>query len=78
MQALEIFGPAANVTLLERPLRSVTLVAVSVVASLADTQRRREWALLGNLGMHPGMLASIFAASAVGGEALLATVRPAG
>src|SRR6266576_7116744 len=27
VQALEIFGPAANVTLLERPLRPVTLVA---------------------------------------------------
>jgi PAS domain S-box-containing protein len=32
VQALEIFGPTANVTLLERPLRSVTLIAAVKVA----------------------------------------------
>src|SRR5689334_9157937 len=41
VQALEIFGPAANVTLLERPLRSVTLVAAAKVA-LRARRRQRE------------------------------------
>jgi len=39
--ALEIFGPAANVTLLERPLRAVTLVA-TVKAALRARRRQRE------------------------------------
>lgn len=39
--ALEIFGPAANITLLERPLRSVTLVAAVKVA-LRSRRRQRE------------------------------------
>jgi signal transduction histidine kinase/ActR/RegA family two-component response regulator len=38
--ALEIFGPAANVSLLERPLRAVTLVAAVKAALRA---RRRQW-----------------------------------
>jgi PAS domain-containing protein len=41
LQALEIFGPAANVTLLERPLRAVTLVATVKVA-LRARRRQRE------------------------------------
>ena len=41
VQALEIFGPAANITLLERPLRSVTLVAAAKVA-LRARRRQRE------------------------------------
>jgi PAS domain S-box-containing protein len=40
-QALEVFGPAANVTLLERPLRPVTLVAAVKVA-LRARRRQRE------------------------------------
>jgi len=39
VQALEIFGPAANVTLLERPLRSVTLIAAAKVAVRARTRQ---------------------------------------
>ncbi len=39
--ALEIFGPAANVTLLERPLSSVTLIAATKVA-LRARRRQRE------------------------------------
>ena len=39
LQALEIFGPMANVTLLERPLRGVTLVAAVKAAVRA---RRRQ------------------------------------
>jgi len=41
IRALEIFGPAANVTLLERPLRIVTLVAAVKVA-LRARRRQRE------------------------------------
>src|SRR5207253_5677444 len=37
--ALEIFGPAANVTLLERPLRPVTLIAAVKVAVRARTRQ---------------------------------------
>jgi PAS domain S-box-containing protein len=37
--ALEIFGPAANVTLLERPLRPVTLIAAVKVALRARTRQ---------------------------------------
>ena len=40
-QALELFGPAANVTLLERPLRTVTLIAAVKVA-LRARRRQRE------------------------------------
>jgi PAS domain S-box-containing protein len=39
VQALEVFGPAANVTLLERPLRSVTLIAAVKVAVRARTRQ---------------------------------------
>jgi len=41
IHALEIFGPAANVSLLERPLRTVTLVAATTVA-LRARRRQRE------------------------------------
>ena len=41
LQALEIFGPGANVTLLERPLRAVTLVA-GVKVALRARRRQRE------------------------------------
>src|SRR3954468_3738601 len=41
IQALEIFGPAANVTLLERPLRSVTLLSAAKFA-LRARHRQRE------------------------------------
>jgi PAS domain S-box-containing protein len=41
VQALEIFGPAANVTLLERPLRAITLVAAAKFA-LRARRRQRE------------------------------------
>jgi PAS domain S-box-containing protein len=41
LQAVEVFGPAANVTLLERPLRSVTLVA-AVKAALRARGRQLE------------------------------------
>jgi signal transduction histidine kinase/ActR/RegA family two-component response regulator len=40
-QALEIFGPTANVSLLERPLRSVTLVA-AVKSGLRARRRQRQ------------------------------------
>src|SRR3954465_11874302 len=39
VQTLEIFGPAANVTLLERPLRSVTLISAVKVAVRARTRQ---------------------------------------
>ena len=39
IQAVEIFGPAANVTLLERPLRPVTLSAAVTVAVRARTRQ---------------------------------------
>lgn len=41
VQALETFGPAANVSLLERPLRAVTLVA-AVKAALRARRRQRQ------------------------------------
>ncbi len=41
IQALETFGPAANVILLERPLRSVTLVAAAKVALRARRRQRQ-------------------------------------
>jgi signal transduction histidine kinase len=40
-QALEIFGPAANVSLLERPLRMVTMVA-AVKAAMRARRRQRQ------------------------------------
>ena len=40
VQVLEIFGPAANVTLLERPLRGVTLIAGVKVAVRARRRQR--------------------------------------
>src|SRR4029079_12223785 len=39
VQALAIFGPTANVTLLERPLRSVTLIAAVKVAVRARSRQ---------------------------------------
>jgi PAS domain S-box-containing protein len=39
VQALETFGPAANVTLLERPLRAVTLIAAVKVALRARSRQ---------------------------------------
>ena len=39
VQALEIFGPTANVTLLEQPLRAVTLAAAVKVAVRARTRQ---------------------------------------
>src|SRR5437868_1071431 len=39
VEAVEIFGPAANVTLLERPLRPVTLIAAVKVAMRARTRQ---------------------------------------
>src|ERR1043166_8828923 len=41
VHALEIFGPATNVTLLERPLPTVTLVAAVKVAVRARTRQRQ-------------------------------------
>jgi PAS domain S-box-containing protein len=40
LQILEIFGPSANVTLLERPLRAVTLIAAVKVAVRARRRQR--------------------------------------
>ncbi len=40
LEASEIFGPTASVTLLERPLRAVTLVAAARVALRARRQQR--------------------------------------
>jgi PAS domain S-box-containing protein len=53
---LEIFGPAVNVTLLERPLRTVTLVAAAKTAMRAR-QRQREVRDL--IASHDTVLASI-------------------
>lgn len=56
VQALEIFGPAANVTLLERPLRSVTLVAA---AKFALRARRRQREVRDLLQQRDAILSSI-------------------
>lgn len=45
--------------------------AVAVMAGVAETSRRHEWALLGNLMVRPQILAGIFAASAMAGEVVL-------
>jgi PAS domain S-box-containing protein len=55
-QALRVFGPTANVTLLERPLRSVTLVAAAKVALRA---RRRQRQVRDLLAERERILASI-------------------
>ena len=56
VQALEVFGPAANVSLLERPLRAVTLVAAVKVALRA---RRRQRQLRDLIAERETVLASI-------------------
>src|SRR6266436_365857 len=56
LQALEIFGPAANVTLLERPLRAVTLVAAVKVALRA---RNRQFQVRDLIAERETILASI-------------------
>lgn len=55
-QALEIFGPAANVTLLERPLRPVTLVAAVKVGVRA---RKRQLQVRDLIAERETILASI-------------------
>ncbi len=66
LQALEIFGPTANVALLERPLRAVTLVAAAKVALRA---RRRQREVRDLLQQRDTVLASISDAfSAIDGE----------
>lgn len=56
VQALRVFGPAANVSLLERPLRIVTLVAALKTASRA---RRRQWEVRDLLIARENALASL-------------------
>ena len=57
---------------LRTPLGTALLLAMlTVTAGIADTSRRHEWALLGNLMVRPLALAGIFAASAVAGEVVL-------
>jgi PAS domain S-box-containing protein len=56
MRALEIFGPAANVILLERPLRGVTLIATLKMALRA---RRRQREVRDLLQQRETLLASI-------------------
>ena len=66
VRALEIFGPAANVTLLERPVRPVTLVAAAKVALRA---RRRQREVRDLLQQRDTILSSISDAfSALDGE----------
>jgi PAS domain S-box-containing protein len=55
-QALEIFGPAANVTLLERPLQAVTLISTLQVALRA---RRRQYEVRDLLEQRETVLAGI-------------------
>src|SRR4051812_25806623 len=55
-RALEIFGPAANVTLLERPLQAVTLVSTLQVALRA---RRRQYEVRDLLEQRETVLAGI-------------------
>jgi PAS domain S-box-containing protein len=55
-RALEIFGPAANVTLLERPLQAVTLVSTLQVALRA---RRRQYEVRDLLEQREMVLAGI-------------------
>lgn len=55
-QAVDIFGPAGNVTLLERPLRGVTLISAMKVALRA---RRRQYEARDLLEQRERLLASI-------------------
>ena len=55
-RALEIFGPAANVTLLERPLQAVTLVSTLQVALRA---RRRQYEVRDLIEQRETVLAGI-------------------
>lgn len=55
-RALEIFGPAANVTLLERPLQAVTLISTLQVALRA---RRRQYEVRDLLEQRETVLAGI-------------------
>jgi PAS domain S-box-containing protein len=56
LRALDIFGPRANVTLLERPLRAVTLVSTMKVALRA---RRRQREVRDLIQQRESLLASI-------------------
>lgn len=56
LRALDIFGPRANVTLLERPLRTVTLVSTMKVAQRA---RRRQREVRDLIEQRESLLASI-------------------
>ena len=49
----------------------VEIVFLSVVVSLLETQRRRERALLANLGVRPLLLGALFAGPALIGEVAL-------
>ena len=53
---------------------ALLVIGVTVAAGIADTFRRHEWALLGNLMVRPPVLAGIFAAPAAIGEVVLRTV----
>jgi hypothetical protein len=50
-------------------------IVFSVGVCFLDIRRQRERALLGNLAVSPVFLAALFAAVAVGGEALLLPLR---
>lgn len=50
---------------------ALLIVAVAVMAGVAETSRRGEWALLGNLMVRPSVLAGTFAAAAIVGEVVL-------
>jgi hypothetical protein len=50
---------------------AVAIVLLTVVVSLLDTHRRRERALLGNLGIRPLLLGALFAGPALIGEVAL-------
>jgi hypothetical protein len=44
---------------------------LTIAVGFIEVSRRREWALLGNLGVSPVVLGCIFAAPAMVGEAIL-------
>jgi hypothetical protein len=50
---------------------AVEMIAVSAALGFADTLRRREMALIGNLAIHPVALTGALAAPAVLGELIL-------
>jgi hypothetical protein len=50
---------------------AVDMIAVSVALGFADTLRRREMALIGNLAIHPVALTGALAAPAILGELIL-------